>query len=336
MLYNQFLENFLLPIGDRLFGLKYLHYLKQYRAFCQWSEEAILELQHERLQETLSYAVANSPFYKKLNLESKKDPFQWLKEFPIIEKKGLRKFEDKLITSPKGNLIKMSTSGSSGFQSNIYMTNEELSQHRANQTLWWEWSGFKIGEPLIQTGMATKRGLTKGLKDFFFRTQYVLAFNHQREEILSLFNRIKKTQNYFLVGYASSLYSIAKIALDNNIREVQFRAVVSWGDKLFSHYRKAIEKAFSTKVWETYGTAEGLMIAAQYDNSYLYEMTPNVYLELLDNNGNEVENGEIGHVVVTSLVARGMPLIRYKVGDLAVKLPKIEYPSKKIITFSFN
>ncbi len=58
-------------------------------------------------------------------------------------------------------------------------------------------------------------------------------------------------------------------------------------------------------------------------------MSPNVYLEILDDDGNEVPDGQMGHVVVTSLVAKGMPLIRYKIGDLAIKLPKSEYPEKR-------
>ena len=37
----------------------------------------------------------------------------------------------------------------------------------------------------------------------------------------------------------------------------------------------------------------------------------------------------MGHVVVTSLIAKSMPLIRYKLGDLAIKLPKSRYPANR-------
>jgi phenylacetate-CoA ligase len=71
------------------------------------------------------------------------------------------------------------------------------------------------------------------------------------------------------------------------------------------------------------------MIAAQKDLEFMYIMSPNVYLEILDDNGNVVPDGLMGNVVVTSLVAKSMPLIRYKIGDLAIKLPKSEYPVKR-------
>ena len=68
------------------------------------------------------------------------------------------------------------------------------------------------------------------------------------------------------------------------------------------------------------------MIAAQLDLEYMYIMTTSVFVEILDDDGFEVENGKMGNVVVTCLNAFAMPLIRYKVGDLAIKLPESEYP----------
>jgi phenylacetate-CoA ligase len=82
-------------------------------------------------------------------------------------------------------------------------------------------------------------------------------------------------------------------------------------------------------VHETYGSAEGLMMAAQKDLEQMYIMTPNVVVEILDDNGNEVKDGEMGHVVVTNLNAFAMPLIRYRIGDLAIKLPGENYPLKR-------
>ena len=88
---------------------------------------------------------------------------------------------------------------------------------------------------------------------------------------------------------------------------------------MFPHYRKLIEEIFSTKVYDSYGCTEGLMMAAQKDKSSYYTMSPHVYIELLDKNGNEVKSGELGYVVVTRLDAYAMPLIRYYLGDLAIK-----------------
>lgn len=63
----------------------------------------------------------------------------------------------------------------------------------------------------------------------------------------------------------------------------------------------------------------------------MYIMTPNVYLEIIDDNGNEVGDGQIGNVVVTNLNSYAMPLIRYRIGDLAIKLPSFKYPDNRKI-----
>ena len=239
----------------------------------------------------------------------------------------MREGIDNFITIDKQKLIKNSTSGSTGIQTNVYVTKDEQSQYRAAQTIWWEWAGFKIGKPILQTGLATGRSIEKRLKDFFFKTYYLFAFGLNKQVTAKAFGWAKKRKP-FLGGYASSLYVLSQLAEENNI-SVKFKSAISWGDKLFDHYKNNIERVFDCKIYETYGAGEGLMIAAQKDLDFMYVMSPCVYVEILDDHGNEVPDGEMGHVVVTSLIHKAMPLIRYKLGDLAIKLPRHLYPAKR-------
>lgn len=323
--YSVILEKIILPIGEIFFGITYTKYLKQYRRIIRNSENEIIDFQSLKLNEILGNAIENSPHYQKLNIEiDANDIFQSLKKFPVLDKIVVREEIDNFITTDKQKLIKNSTSGSTGIQTYVYVTKEEQSQYRAAQTLWWEWAGFKIGEPILQTGLATGRSFEKRLKDFFFNTYYLFAFGLTKQNTKEAFDWSKKNQP-FLGGYASSLYVLSQLAVENNV-SVKFKSAISWGDKLFDHYKKNIERVFECKIYETYGAGEGLMIASQKDLDFMYIMSPCVYVEILDDFGNEVPDGEMGHVVVTSLIHKSMPLIRYKLGDLAIKLPKSEYP----------
>ena len=49
---------------------------------------------------------------------------------------------------------------------------------------------------------------------------------------------------YGFMGYASSLYVFAEIAKKYNIKK-EFKTAVSWGDKLFDHYKREIKETFS-------------------------------------------------------------------------------------------
>ena len=101
--------------------------------------------------------------------------------------------------------------------------------------------------------------------------------------------------------------------------EVSFKSIISLGDKMFPHYRSLIEKIFNTEVFDTYGAAEGLMIAGECSEHKYHIFSPHVYVEILDKNGKSVPDGTLGQVVVTSLDNYLMPLIKYKIGDLAIK-----------------
>ena len=91
---------------------------------------------------------------------------------------------------------------------------------------------------------------------------------------------------------------------------------------MFSHYRNTIENTFNTEIFDTYGGAEGLMIAGECSEHKYHILSSHVHVEILDEFGNTVPDGELGEVTVTSLDNFLMPLIRYKIGDLAIKSKK--------------
>jgi len=331
MLYNSILEKIVLPLGDFLNGSTVIKNLNAWRKICTYSEDELRKISKANLFSILEYASQNIPYYYSLREFKTENPYIWIKDFPIMTKTLIKKDVGSLTIKPTQDLIKLASSGSSGIHSEVYLNKNDQSINRAIQALWMEWSGWKMGVPLLQTGMTYPRGKVKAAKDFLLRTKYYLAFGLSDDDILTLLNQ-KYCDGSYLGGYASSLYLIAKVALKEKLN-LKLKAAISWGDKMFPHYREMIENAFHCSVFDTYGCSEGLMIAAQKDLEYYYIMSPHVYVELLDSEGNEVEDGELGYVVATRLDGYAMPLIRYYLGDLAIKLPKSKYPVKREMNF---
>lgn len=330
MMYQFLLEKIILPIGDLFNKSSYMQQLTYWRKVDQLSETDISDLQQKNLDHLLSYAIKNVPYYSEV-VATKPNQKLTLGDFPILEKDIFRNRIDDLISKnqKKKDLIPYSSSGSYGAQTTIYMSKQEQSVIRGILTHWWEWSGYRIGKPIIQTGMATTRSKLKRIKDFLFLTDYVYAFSFTENELQAICDRMqKKTNHFFLVGYASSLNVIAEYALKKNY-SIQLKGVISLGDKLFDHYRNNLINAFQTNVFDTYGSNEGLMIAAQDDIPYYYILSPHVYIEIVDDENNPVEDGEMGHIIVTRLDAHSMPLIRYRIGDLGIKLPASKYPKER-------
>jgi phenylacetate-CoA ligase len=227
---------------------------------------------------------------------------------------------DDLVSEPfakeRHKLILEKSSGSSGVQGAVYMSRAEAYAVSAAQTHLWEWAGYRLGSELLQLGMTTDRGLIKSLKDHFSNTTYKPAFQIDADDVRRTLEQFQGKDGAFFGGYASGLYSYATIAEQFGVGTT-FRAVISWGDKMFPHYRKKIERTFDTRVFDTYGCTEGMMIAGQCEAGTYHVLSPHVYLELLDDDDREVGPGRVGKVVVTRLDGRSFPLVRYKLGDLA-------------------
>lgn len=237
-LYNLILENIFLPLGDLINGSTVSKELKRWRKICTLSEKEIEALSEKNLKNLLNFAVNEIPYYKQLNPVYHDDPYVWIKQFPIMRKSDIRQNLDNLLSIPKEKLIKFSSSGSSGIQGTTYQNEKELSANRAMQMLWWEWGGYYPGKKLVQTGINPNRSFLKSLKDVLFRTKYIQAFSHDEKDIEKLLKSLEGKKGFHFGGYASSLNVFAEIALRNNINNVHFDAAISWGDKLFEHYKK--------------------------------------------------------------------------------------------------
>ena len=326
------LENIIFRVGDAILGTNVKKQLETHRRYTYLTEQELHELQSKKLNNILLHATTTCHGYSsfKSNLPAE----EWIKEFPVLSKRALNSNIDSYISCSfdKNRLIESNSSGSTGQRSTVYLDKTEQSVTRAITILWWEWNDYYLGQPIMQTGITPVRGLVKRIKDILLQTVYVNAFVSTEEEMIKTLTDFGKRKNPILFGYASSLYLLALTAEKNKIN-VSFEIAMSQGDKLFEHYKSKIESIFQCKVVEDYGLSEGFMIGQKKDLPYFYIYTPSVFIEILDDNGNEVPDGEMGRIVATKLDGYAMPLIRYDTGDLGVKLPQNKYPHKRDLAF---
>jgi len=320
--YNSLLKYFILPVGDTFASGNYLKHIKEWKTFDLKSETELNAIQETKLKDVLEHAIANIPFYAHQKSND-------LKDFPILTKAILREHTQALV-SKSYEISKLDihhSSGSTGQQSFTYMTKDHTFYLRALQTHWWHWSGYNFGDPLLQFGISQKRSVLKSLKDFFFRTTYVKAFGLSETELKVILQKVKKKKKLYVAGYPSVINQLAKVSLSTQIKP-NVKGIICFGDKLFDHYKTTITKAFGNNIAlvDTYGCAEGLLMACKNETEYYSIMSPHVCIEIVDDEGRPVDDGDIGNVLVTCLSNYAMPLIRYKLGDLAVKLPKEDYP----------
>ena len=250
--YKSLLNAIVLPIGNTLIGGHYLKNINAWRKFDSLSERDLHELQKQRLDKILNYARKHVPYYIDKNLSS-------IDTFPILTKSILRKNINELVSDEYDidDLDAHHSSGSSGIQSFTYMTKNHTFYLRALQTHWWNWSGFEIGDNLLQFGISQKRTLLKRLKDIFYKCTYVKAFGLSENELEETLVKISNKKRVFIAGYPSVINQLAKAAIAKDIK-TDISGIICFGDKLFDHYKKRMLNAFgeTCKIVDTYGCAE--------------------------------------------------------------------------------
>src|SRR5207253_1358560 len=122
-----------------------------------------------------------------------------------------------------------------------------------------------------------------------------------------------------IVAYTNPLYVFARALAQRRVTPFSPRAIVVGAEKLHGFQRELIEAVFQAPVFETYGSREFMLIAAECDrHAGLHVTADNLVVEVLDDDGRPTPGGEEGNVVVTDLFNYGMPFIRHVIGDRAV------------------
>lgn len=99
---------------------------------------------------------------------------------------------------------------------------------------------------------------------------------------------------------------------------VKLKRIVCFAEVLEKEEKQRFETVYKTKVIEIYQASEGQMASAcPHGNLHINEDL--VYVELLDKDGKPVQAHQVAHsMLVTNLVNRVQPLIRYEMNDLIV------------------
>lgn len=313
---------------------KKLPVTKKYKEYSelQWSSKLQLdERQSDKLRKLLIYAFDVIPFYKKLSQKLNvhklsANPWSILKTLPIVEKKYVNENISDFFVEAHLGTIKNSTGGSTGepvvfLQDRVFKT-----ATFATTMLFYEWAGRKPGNLLIKLWGA-ERDLVKGgygvkqkLIDFIGNRVTINAFRMSPERMSEYINIINAKKPKCIEGYAESLYELSRFIEGNKLTVFSPEGIVSSAGTLFPHMRDQIEQAFHSSVFDRYGSREaGNMAAECHKHNGLHVFSETTILEIVDDEGNEVNVGEEGEILVTNLTNYTMPLIRYRIGDRAIK-----------------
>jgi phenylacetate-CoA ligase len=307
-----------------LLGLR--HYLVHGRPFERKSPEAIAEYQLKRLQRVVRVAAERVPFYRRRFREVGFEPgdlrsLDDLKRLPILTRRDVKRNFDELWDHERAReAVLMHTSGTTGEPTQFVIPRQQTVIELAYHWRFWVWAGYRPGSRIAafrhytpQEGEPISR-YARPSNTLFFSVHDM--YESRLREYVERFNRFRP---WLVRGYPSSLYILAKFALERGLSLHRPRAVLTASETLLPQYRQTIEEAMGAPVFDWYGMNERILTAYQCERRGEYHMSAEAGIaEFLDANGGTGDGSDAKSLVVTGLFNTIMPFIRYEVGDLAV------------------
>jgi len=143
------------------------------------------------------------------------------------------------------------------------------------------------------------------------------SYHISRDSVSAYAAALQRIRPLLIVGYPSSLATLSELALQAGCDLPRPKMVMTTAEMLSERQRNAIQRAFGVPVTDQYGCTEMTHFVAQCAvGSYHIHLEHGV-LEILREDGSPCSRGEVGQVVVTGLVNRAMPLLRYRLADTA-------------------
>jgi phenylacetate-CoA ligase len=249
---------------------------------------------------------------------------QDLEKLPILTKQIIKQnLQDFLPQTSKGlEYINGSTGGSTGEPLKYRMSHEDHERGVALLYRCWAHAGYQLGDRLaVIAGSSliptTSSAIHKRLQGFALNTQSYSSFGMSEKTLFRYLRRMNRFKPKFIRGYASSVYLFANFIHSHKLA-IKFhpQAVFTTAEKLFENQRETIEHVFGVKVFDNYGLNDGGVSACECEeHSGMHTSTERAILEVVDEDGNPV-NGQIGHILATSLYNYSFPFVRYDTGDL--------------------
>ena len=127
-----------------------------------------------------------------------------------------------------------------------------------------------------------------------------------------------------VVGVPTQVLALVRNAGMEKSNRLRLKSALLTMDHVPQAIVRAVEASWGCRVYNHYGMTEmglGGGVECQARRGY-HLREADLYLEIIDPiNGRTVPEGEYGEVVFTTLTRRGMPLIRYRTGDISRFIP---------------
>jgi phenylacetate-CoA ligase len=275
--------------------------------------------------ETFRHAAEYSPYYRELFRGRKDAPA--LASVPLLDKETLSARNLDFLCVPRERVVEIvTTSGTTGNPLLWMLTEADVKRLAVNEQISFGCAGLTARD-IVLVAVALDRCFMAGQAYWLgLREIGCGIIRAGATSPLLVLEMIQRAQPTAIVGVPSFLRIVAEKAREAglDLKQTSIQKLVCIGEPIrdasfqLNHAGAALEAVWGAKVYSTYGVTElanSLCECEAGQGGHLHDQQ--LHLEILDDTGQPVADGEVGEVVATTFGVEAMPVIRYRTGDCA-------------------
>jgi len=283
-----------------------------------WSAERLRELQQRRLTAMLRHAAARVPYYRELLRAAGVDPaaphsLDALPALPVLTKEDVRAAGDALVDELARPTSAQWTSGSTGEAMRVLGDQRSDAAGLTPKARGLGWHGITYG--MRQAWVWRRFGSPRRQHLSHWLENHVVLPCHgviDARAARDFHARCARFRPVLLFGNPSALVRFAHVLEDAGLdgRELGLAKILGSGEPLLAAQVAVLERVFGAPVIAEYGCTEFGIVAFPCEHGSPHWTAEHAILETLPGSTPGARR-----LVVTGLMNRVMPLIRYEVGD---------------------
>jgi phenylacetate-CoA ligase len=303
-----------------------------------WSLDRRRDWVLARLRETARRACAESPFYRERFRAAGIDPradfaFDDFARLAPLTREDVRVHAAALVSRAvaPAQLRRDATGGSTGAPTEIWLGPEERGWQESGNEHYMRRLGLPRGSRTAylwghHLDPVARDGWRERVRDFADNVRWLDCFRLSPAVLAGYHEALERQRPARLVAYAGALATLAEEVLARGWRPgYPTRCCVTGAERLAPWQRALVRAAFGRPVHARYGSRDAGLVAFQVDAEGGYEVDwANTLVEPLG-------PGPVAPLLLTKLHADGMPMLRYRVGDLG-QFPPGSRPGHPVFT----
>jgi phenylacetate-CoA ligase len=287
-------------------------------------------IQARQLRKTIHYIYQRSPYYYDLFDRERIQPTEIktlndLRILPTTSREDLQREGDRfLCVRPEEIADIMTTSGTGGIPCVVKVTESDISRLAYNEQL----SAKTIGiteKDVVALAVSLDRGNMAGLASYFGLRRIgatVVRVGHLAPE--QMFRFLTEVKPTCIVGMPSYLKTVAQAAeqMGEHVRHFNLKRLVCIDEPIREqNFSLNAVGMYLSRIWKCplysiYRSTELSTSLSECEAGFGSHVHPEIsHIEIVDDQGNPMPEGQVGELCVTPFGVSGMPVLRYRTGD---------------------